>query len=69
MHIRAVAGWPLGDTTISGPVLMTNLFGDEVLEAPKLAADPAVKVHVYGKRELIPGRKTGHATRLLKPRE
>jgi 5-(carboxyamino)imidazole ribonucleotide synthase len=64
MHMRAVAGWPLGDPTMSGAAVMTNLFGDEVLAAPALAAEPGARVHVYGKRELLPGRKTGHVTRL-----
>jgi 5-(carboxyamino)imidazole ribonucleotide synthase len=64
MHMRAVAGWPLGDPTMRGAAVMTNLFGDEVLAAPKLAAEPGARVHVYGKRELPPGRKTGHVTRV-----
>jgi 5-(carboxyamino)imidazole ribonucleotide synthase len=65
-HIRAVAGWPLGDATRACDAVMTNLFGDEVLAAPELAKDPRACVHVYGKRELKPGRKTGHVTRLSK---
>jgi 5-(carboxyamino)imidazole ribonucleotide synthase len=64
MHMRAVAGWPLGDPTMRGSAVMTNLFGDEVLSAPRLAAEPGARVHVYGKRELLPGRKTGHVTRV-----
>jgi 5-(carboxyamino)imidazole ribonucleotide synthase len=67
MHIRAVAGWPLGDPTMRGAAVMTNLFGDEVLAAPQLAAEPGAHVHVYGKRELLPGRKTGHVTRMRAP--
>ena len=64
MHMRAVAGWPLGDPTRTAPVVMENLFGDDVLAAPRLAAEPGAHVHVYGKRELTPGRKTGHVNRV-----
>ncbi len=63
-HIRAVAGWPLGDPARTADAVMTNLFGDDVLDAPRLAADPANRVHVYGKRPLREGRKTGHVTRV-----
>jgi 5-(carboxyamino)imidazole ribonucleotide synthase len=64
MHIRAVAGWPLGDPTQRAPATMTNLFGKEALAAPALAGERGVRVHVYGKRDLVAGRKTGHVTRL-----
>jgi 5-(carboxyamino)imidazole ribonucleotide synthase len=64
MHIRAVAGWPLGNPTQLAPAVMTNLFGEDVLAAPELAKEPGARVHVYGKRDLVPGRKTGHVTRV-----
>ncbi len=64
MHVRAIAGWPLGDPTQLRPAAMANLFGDDVLAAPALAADPDARVHVYGKRDLVAGRKTGHVTRV-----
>jgi 5-(carboxyamino)imidazole ribonucleotide synthase len=28
-------------------------------------ADPAARLHLYGKRDVLPGRKMGHVTRLL----
>ena len=37
-HIRAVAGWPLGDTTPAVSVEMTNLLGDEVLDWREMTA-------------------------------
>jgi len=43
---------------------MTNLIGDDVAEWPRLMADPAAHVHLYGKGEARPGRKMGHVTRL-----
>ena len=63
-HIRAVAGWPLGDTTPAVSVEMTNLLGDEILGWAALARDPAARLHVYGKGEPRPGRKMGHVNRV-----
>jgi len=63
-HIRAVAGWPLGDTTPAVSVEMTNLLGDEVLDWAALAADPDARLHLYGKGEPRPGRKMGHVNRV-----
>ena len=43
---------------------MTNLLGEEALDWPALAAEPDTCVHLYGKREIRPGRKMGHVNRL-----
>ena len=64
-HIRAVAGWPLGSTERHGEAEMVNLIGEEALDWPRLAAEPGVSLHLYGKRDARPGRKMGHVTRLL----
>lgn len=64
-HIRAVAGWPLGPTTRRGGIEMLNLIGDDAQEWASLAADPAARLHLYGKRSARAGRKMGHVTRLL----
>ncbi len=66
-HIRAVAGWPLGDGRRHSDAAMTNLIGAEVERALELARDPALRLHLYGKAEVRPGRKMGHATRRLGP--
>lgn len=66
-HIRAVAGWPLGDTTAHADAVMTNLLGDEVAAWQDMAAQKATYVHIYGKADARPGRKMGHVTR-LKPK-
>ena len=66
-HIRAVAGWPLGTTERHSNAEMHNLIGTEVDEWPRLAADPAACLHLYGKGEARPGRKMGHVT-WIKPR-
>lgn len=65
-HVRAVCGWPLGDGRRHSDVAMENLLGD-VAEAPRLAADPAARLHLYGKAEARAGRKMGHVTRVLGP--
>jgi 5-(carboxyamino)imidazole ribonucleotide synthase len=63
-HIRAVAGWPLGDTEARYTVEMTNLLGPDILNWPELAAEPKARLYVYGKDEPRPGRKMGHINRI-----
>lgn len=63
-HIRAVAGWPLGDGARHSDVVMTNLIGNDMDKVPTLAADPANALHLYGKRDVRPGRKMGHINRV-----
>jgi 5-(carboxyamino)imidazole ribonucleotide synthase len=64
LHIRAVAGWPLGPTTAVAQVEMLNLLGEEAHAWARLAAEPETRVHLYGKREAKPGRKMGHVNRV-----
>jgi 5-(carboxyamino)imidazole ribonucleotide synthase len=63
-HIRAVAGWPLGDGSRHSDAVMTNLIGDEAEDWQRLAAS-GDGLHLYGKSQVRPGRKMGHVTRLL----
>ncbi|MGQ4273504.1 5-(carboxyamino)imidazole ribonucleotide synthase [Terrihabitans sp. B22-R8] len=65
-HIRAIAGWPLGDTARLGRAVMTNLLGDDVDRWAELAAEPGVRIHLYGKAEARPGRKMGHVNRVTR---
>lgn len=66
-HLRAVLDLPLGAPTAAAPrTVMANILGgeDPGLHARLvhvLAADPGVKVHLYGKT-VRPGRKVGHVT-------
>jgi 5-(carboxyamino)imidazole ribonucleotide synthase len=66
-HLRAVLDLPLGDPRAVAPcVVMVNVFGsgDEDVYGRYthvMAADPGVKVHLYGKAAR-PGRKIGHVT-------
>jgi 5-(carboxyamino)imidazole ribonucleotide synthase len=68
-HLRAVLNLPLGATRPVAPcVVMVNILGGP---DPDLrdrlthvwAADPGVKIHLYGK-QVRPGRKVGHVTAL-----
>jgi 5-(carboxyamino)imidazole ribonucleotide synthase len=70
-HLRAVLDYPMGDTRLTAPaVVMANVLGgepggmslDERLHH-LFAADPSIKVHLYGK-QVRPGRKIGHVTAL-----
>lgn len=63
-HIRAVAGWPLGDGSRHADVEMENLIGDDVDRVPELARAPMTAIHLYGKAEARPGRKMGHVNRV-----
>ena len=67
-HLRAVLGWPLGETTLAAPATaMANVLGgygpdaaDLACRLPQvLALDPGAHVHLYGKG-VRAGRKIGH---------
>jgi 5-(carboxyamino)imidazole ribonucleotide synthase len=67
-HIRAVMGWPLGDTSLRAPAaVMVNMLGKRNGYSDSQAARPALimtgaHVHIYGKKEVRIGRKMGHVT-------
>ncbi len=63
-HIRAIAGWPLGDGSRHSDVTMENLIGDDIQRVPALATEPGTALHLYGKRDARPGRKMGHINRI-----
>jgi 5-(carboxyamino)imidazole ribonucleotide synthase len=66
-HLRAVLDLPLGSPGLAAPVtVMANVLGGDDADVygrylHVMAADPAVKVHLYGKA-VRPGRKIGHVT-------
>ncbi len=64
-HIRAVAGWPLGDGSRHSDAVMENLIGAEADDWKALAARGGA-LHLYGKTQARPGRKMGHITWLKK---
>ena len=61
-QIRAVCGWPLGETTRLGSVRMRNLIGDDAGGWMEALRAPGACLHLYGKAEARPGRKMGHVT-------
>jgi 5-(carboxyamino)imidazole ribonucleotide synthase len=62
--VRAVCGLPLGDPAPFAGAVMDNLLGAAVEAWPELLTESGARVHLYGKREIRPGRKLGHVTRL-----
>ncbi|MEZ6030455.1 MAG: 5-(carboxyamino)imidazole ribonucleotide synthase [Hyphomonadaceae bacterium] len=62
-HIRAVCGWPLGDPARHSDGEMINLLGEDALGWEAYLTEGA-KLHLYGKRHAVNGRKMGHVTRL-----
>ncbi|WP_299830231.1 5-(carboxyamino)imidazole ribonucleotide synthase [uncultured Roseobacter sp.] len=65
-HIRAVAGWPLGDGTRYADVVMENLIGDDMDRVDAYSRQADTALHLYGKAETKPGRKMGHVNRVVK---
>jgi 5-(carboxyamino)imidazole ribonucleotide synthase len=65
-HIRAIAGWPLGDGQRHSDVVMTNLIGAEATDIHTLTSDPDIGLHLYGKAEAKAGRKMGHINKLVR---
>jgi 5-(carboxyamino)imidazole ribonucleotide synthase len=63
--VRAICGLPLGATERHADAVMKNLIGDEVENWRDAIADPTARLHLYGKRTTLPGRKMGHVTRLV----
>lgn len=68
-HLRAIMGWPLGNTDTRQLSGMVNLLGEEgytgkaVYEGlDKVLEQPGLYVHLYGKADTRPFRKMGHIT-------
>jgi 5-(carboxyamino)imidazole ribonucleotide synthase len=59
-HIRAIAGWPLGNGQRHSDVVMENLIGDDMDRVPSLATQAETALHLYGKADVKKGRKMGH---------
>ena len=64
-HIRAVAGWPLGNPNPKHGVVMTNLIGKDANDWKALAREENSFLHLYGKNEAREGRKMGHVNRIV----
>ncbi len=66
-HIRAIAGWPLGDGRRHSNVKMLNLIGSDFDQVPALAKNGNSAIHLYGKADVKPGRKMGHINEITGP--
>lgn len=66
-HIRAICGWPLGDTTRLADVVMENLIGEEIFATTSRSIS-GTQPHVYGKAEARAGRKMGHLNIVTLPK-
>ncbi len=63
--VRAICGLPLGSVEHHCDAVMKNLLGHDGEKWREALADPFAKLHLYGKRDIQPGRKMGHVTRLV----
>jgi 5-(carboxyamino)imidazole ribonucleotide synthase len=65
-HVRAICDLPLVEPRLFEPAVMVNILGtgsgDYLSGVPELLRDPAVKLHLYGKRHAALRRKMGHFT-------
>jgi 5-(carboxyamino)imidazole ribonucleotide synthase len=68
-HIRAICDLPASRPTTFCSAIMMNILGDgrgDVLDGvSELLADPAIVLHVYGKKHAVARRKMGHFTVLV----
>ena len=68
-HLRAILGWPLGNTETIQPTAMVNLLGEDGFTGDaeyngmdEVLSQKGVHVHLYGKKKTKPFRKMGHVT-------
>ncbi|APX95663.1 5-(carboxyamino)imidazole ribonucleotide synthase [Natronorubrum daqingense] len=68
-HLRAVLGWPLGETQLRSPTVLTNLLADvedertaQLRDIDSVLETPDAHLHWYGKEQARPLRKMGHVT-------
>jgi 5-(carboxyamino)imidazole ribonucleotide synthase len=58
--IRAITGMKLGNAEFHSQGYMQNLIGNQVQDLKKFQQNPYAKIHLYGKKRIIEGRKMGH---------
>ena len=62
-HIRAIMDLPLLSTERHSDVIMYNLIGTVT---SNLVNNELAKVYIYGKKDILPGRKMGHVNLIKK---
>jgi 5-(carboxyamino)imidazole ribonucleotide synthase len=68
-HVRAICDLPLSPPRLLSNAIMMNVLGDgggdHLAGIADLLSDPAIVLHVYGKRHAVARRKMGHFTMLV----
>jgi len=68
-HVRAICGLPLSPPRMFCNAIMMNILGqgkgDFLAGVPALLSDPAIVLHIYGKKHAVARRKMGHFTMLV----
>lgn len=68
-HVRAVCGLPLSPPQLLRSAVMVNVLGtgtgNHLSGVERLLADPAIVLHVYGKKHAVARRKMAHFTMLV----
>ena len=68
-HVRAICELPLSPPRMLANAVMMNVLGagtgDHLHGVRDLLSDPAIVLHVYGKRHAVARRKMGHFTMLV----
>ena len=68
-HVRAICGLPLAQPRLLSNAIMVNILGegngDHLAGVERLLADPAIVLHMYGKKHAPNRRKMGHLTMLV----
>ena len=63
-HIRAILGWPIGNTDRYVDVEMVNILGSEIYQLQSFLPQSKSCTHLYGKETLSPLRKMGHINKI-----
>ncbi|MBV8332333.1 MAG: 5-(carboxyamino)imidazole ribonucleotide synthase [Candidatus Eremiobacteraeota bacterium] len=68
-HVRAICDLPLSAPRLFCNAIMLNILGtgkgDFLAGVPAMLSDPAIVLHVYGKKHAVARRKMGHFTMLV----
>jgi 5-(carboxyamino)imidazole ribonucleotide synthase len=68
-HVRAICELPLAPPRLLANAIMLNILGDgtgnHLAGVAELLSDPAIVLHMYGKRHAVARRKMGHFTMLV----
>lgn len=68
-HVRAICDLPLAQPRLFSSAIMMNILGagtgDHLHGVDDLLLDPAIELHMYGKRHAVARRKMGHFTMLV----